>query len=757
MEKQNKYKWNYVTVGGVTRVNIATGEDIAHLAELDRKQWTVLSCPVKGLEFDERTLQLMDTNGDGRIHVDEVIAASQWLTTALKSDDILLKGTDTLKLSELNQDTDEGKSLYNSARQILVNLGKADADAISVADTADSVAIFAKTQFNGDGIVTPASTDDEALKAVIGHIIATVGSATDRSGEAGINADHVEAFYTALADYAAWQSAAEADKANVFPYGADTEAALAAVDAMKDKIADYFMRCKLTAFASEASATLDVTAAQIEAVSAGNLAAADTEIASFPLSHVNADGVLLFKGINPAWQGAFAALKSVVLDKEFADADGITEAQWQAVTARFAAYTAWKGAKKGEAVEPLGADVVAALLKADNKAALLDLIAQDKALEAEAAAIDSVDKLTHLCRDFGTLLRNYVSMSDFYNSWQSDVKAIFQSGRLFIEGRSTDLCIRVEDMGKHGGMAALSGMYIVYCNCVSKVKPAPLTVAAVLTDGDVANIRPGTNAIFYDRDGLDWDATVTSIVDNPISVRQAFWRPYRKLGNWISDKIDKTAADKENTSTTGLLSKAENTTIPTTEGEAAAVKADAKKTSFDIAKFAGIFAAIGLAVGALGAALAALGKAIVSAWYVLPLIIVGIIVLVSGPSMFIAWRKLRRRDLAPVLNANGWAINSRILVNTRFGATLTNLAKYPKVVGKDPFVKRTPAWLKWLRGILLVLVCAFAVLFFTDNLKCIGLPFHKEKPATEVVEAPAAEAAAEVPAEEAPVEEAPAE
>ena len=165
-----------------------------------------------------------------------------------------------------------------------------------------------------------------------------------------------------------------------------------------------------------------------------------------------------------------------------------------------------------------------------------------------------------------------------------------------------------------------------------------------------------------------------------------------------------------------------------------------------------------LAVSALVGVLAAIVAGFAALpWYGKILAVLGIFLLISGPSMFIAWRKLRRRDLAPVLNANGWAINSRILVNTRFGATLTNLAKYPKVVGKDPFVKRTPAWLKWLRGILLVLVCAFAVLFFTDNLKCIGLPFHKEKPATEVVEAPAAEAAAEVPAEEAPVEEAPAE
>ena len=67
---ESKYKWKYVTVGGVTRVNVQSGADITHLSELDRKLWTVLSCPTVGLEFDARTLALLDTNADGRIHVD---------------------------------------------------------------------------------------------------------------------------------------------------------------------------------------------------------------------------------------------------------------------------------------------------------------------------------------------------------------------------------------------------------------------------------------------------------------------------------------------------------------------------------------------------------------------------------------------------------------------------------------------------------------------------------------------------------------
>ena len=61
-----------------------------------------------------------------------------------------------------------------------------------------------------------------------------------------------------------------------------------------------------------------------------------------------------------------------------------------------------------------------------------------------------------------------------------------------------------------------------------------------------------------------------------------------------------------------------------------------------------------------------------------------ILLIISGPSMVIAWLKLRKRDLSPILNANDWAINSHAIVNIKFGATLTHLAKYPKANIKLP-------------------------------------------------------------------------
>lgn len=719
MANDKKYEWKYSSIGGMTRISIQSGEDIKHLGELDKKLWTVLSCPTSGLEFPEKTLKFIDIDGDGKIRTDEVVATAQWLTSVLSDPDLLLKGDDTMPLSALNLENEEGKKLHDSAESILKNLGK-EGEYISVADTSDSVAIFAKTQFNGDGVITENSTSDEDLKAVIKNIIATIGSVSDRSGDAGVNADQVAAFYTACADYAAWQDAGQTDKENIFPYGDGTAAALAACETVKAKVNDWFIRCKLAAFNGDSAAALDVSGAKISEIADLDLTTCNDKIAAYPISHINAEGILKFEGVNPAWKAAMDTLHTLI----FTDKDGFTEEEWNAALAKFGAYSAWIGSKKGSEVESLGLEIIKDTLAKNQKAALDDLIAADNAFADKAAAIDSVDKLLWLYRDFYTLLKNYVAMPDFYNSYKGEVKAIFQAGTLYIDQRALDLCIKVADMGKQGEVASFSGLYLIYCNCTSKKTGKTLTIAAALTDGDVDNLRVGQNAVFYDRAGVDYDAVVTKIVDNPTSVRQAFWAPYRKISNTIQERINKSAAEKDQKVNADLTAKANTTTLATASEEQKAAAAQ-PKAPFDIAKFAGIFAAFGMAAGLLGSMIVKL----VNPWYTIFFVFLALILVISGPSMFLAWLKLRKRNLGPVLNANGWAVNSKLLVNIKFGATLTHLAKYPKVVVDDPFAnKKMPWWKKtliWLAGILIVLGGIFCYNYKTGKL-CTKCPVSKE-------------------------------
>lgn len=689
MKKNSGYNWEFENIGGSTRVKITKGEDLKHLSELDRKMWTVLSCPSKGLEIDEKTLSFIAKDNSSVIHLDDIVATSQWITSVVKDADLLLKRNDFIDLNDLNTDSEPGQKIFNSAKQILVNLGK-DGSVISLADIADSSAIFGKTRFNGDGIITDATAETPGQKEVIAAIIATLGSVVDRSGTAGVNAELIEKFYVELAAYTAWKDAVvEA------PFGEKTDDAIKLYNALDAKIKDFFMRSRLAAFAPDSVSALDVQTASIAAISSDNLGERVDEIASYPIARVTGRGEIdLQKPVNPAWAKDFSTLMSIVAEK---DQKTLTEEDWNSIGARFTAYTAWLGAKAGASVEALGDEKIREILKADEKAELLELVVKDESLKAEADNITLIDKFLHIRRDFFTLLKNFVTFQDFYSP-DRNLKAIFQVGTLIIDQRACRVCLDVVDAGKHAAMAPASGMFLLYCECTEKLSSAKRGIVAAVTSGDVGDLYVGKNALFYDNKGLVWNAVVTKIVENPISIGQAFWSPYRRMAKTVENMINKSAAEKD----AKIMAEANAKITAPPSGDAA----QAAVQKFDIAKFAGIFAAIGMALGMIGTFLAAVAKGIFALkWWQDILAVIGILLIISGPSMIMAWMKLRRRNLSPLLNANGWAMNSASNISIMFGTTLTDVVKFPKLKLKDPYAKKgLPVWQRWLISIISIAV-----------------------------------------------------
>lgn len=581
------YKWTFTTIGGNTRVHIAKGEDFRHLGELDEKMWTVLSCPTTGLEISEQTLKLMDTDNDGKIRIDEVIATADYLCAVLRNPDVLLEETDALKIADLNEENADAKQMADIARRVA---GKEETITLAAAQAA----------------------------------VAAIAIEQKPLPEAPLAADIIAAIHTNEGDYNAWFRAAELEKMG-----------LAATDPEKQP--------------------------------------------------------------------------------------KITEKDWKKLTAQVAAYEA-----------------EVAAITAENQAAV----------DAATGEYKPLLKLLQLKRDFYTLLKNYISFQDFYNR---EVKAIFQCGRLVIDQRACELCVRVADAGKMAAEASKSGMYLLFCDCENKAQGKKLSIVAAMTQGDIHNLEVGKNCVFYDRSGLDYDAVVTKIIDNPISIRQAFWTPYRKFANWVSDLVNKSVAEKESKGLEDMKANATTATEKAKENAEKGGKAEAQKQAFDIAKFAGIFAAIGMALGMIGTALAAVASGLADLkWWQLLIVFAAIILVISGPSMLLAYFKLRRRNLAPVLNANGWAINAEAIVNVPFGVTLTTQAKFPLVKVKDPFKKGMSIGAKILITLAALLVIAGGIAGYM-YYKQIGL-FAPKAEVEQVAEQPANETTAEAQAEEAPVE-----
>ncbi len=699
--------FNFFRAGGFDQVRFETGLDFINLDQLDWKLWVALACPTKGLAFDTRTLELIDADKDGRIRAPELIAAVKWAGALLKNPDDFLKSPAELPLAAINLEVDEGKRIFDAAKTVLRGLGKPDAAVISVPDSAAAVKAFHDMAFNGDGVIPPESTTTPEQKQLVLDVMATIGEADDKSGKKGVNAEQVKTFFAAVTQYVGWITKAEGDT-TLMPLGTATVAAYEALKVVRVKVEDYFARCAMALFDARAAAALNREEKEYLAVAAKDLTITSEEIKSFPLSRIEGGRALpLLEAVNPAWASALATFTTATVKPVLGEKTTLTQAEWAQVTGKLAVFGQWQSSKVGGIVEKLGVERLE-VLNTDASRALLDpLFALEKAQEPTAHSIASVEKLVRYTRDLFQLTNNFVSFKDFYERKRP---AIFQVGTLFLDQRECELVIRVDDPVKHAVMAPLSRGFLVYCECARPASSEKMNIVAAFTAGESDNLMVGRNGLFKDRDGKDWDATITKLVDNPISIRQAFWSPYKKVLRFVEEQVAKRAAEEEKDSN-ALLS--EGVTSVGKAGEEGRVVKEPKK--LDI----GVVAALGVAVGGITAAMGALLQSFFGLGLWMPLGVVGLLGLISGPSMLIAWLKLRQRNIGPLLDANGWAVNAHAMLNIPFGASLTKTASLPagsKLDTRDPYAEARKPWRLYLTFVILLSVTVSWYLGKLDHL-----------------------------------------
>ena len=548
------YNWKFFKSGRIAQVRIDCGADIENLKDLDRKLWTVLSCPLKGLRFDQRTLELLDTDHDGHVRAPEVLAAVEWLKG---------KGVDL-------------DSLFK----------KDPTDEKALADVAAQQAALDKAP--------PSKEDLAAMKA--------------------------------------WEEAPSKD-ASILPFGDDTAAASAALAAVEPVIDEFF-----------------------------------AVPADMPLVTEEADKVLpLKKNLNPKWSAPVAAFASAVLDK---DAESLSRADWAAAKAKLAPYRAWCAAKP--------------VMAADAKAKL-----------------EEEEKLLRLKLNFVEFLRNFVNQGGLYDF---NSLAIYQTGTLYIDAREMPLTFHVEDAAAHAALAGRSECYLLYLKLTRGGGAASRMVCAAVTAGFAGSLWPGKNGVFIDRDGLDWDATVTSVVEKQISLREAFWAPWKKIFTTVAEQAKKFLGAKQDAAVSGVTAKA--TAAP------AAAPAD---KSGNGAAIASSIAAIGIGVGMLGTACAALIGLVAGLplWKV-ALGLLCVLLIVSMPSVILTYFRLRRRDIGAILNACGWAVNRPLYFSMKRAKLFTHSAKIPASasLARDPYADGHPVRNCLLVLLLLVALAAGALWFF---------------------------------------------
>ena len=320
--------------------------------------------------------------------------------------------------------------------------------------------------------------------------------------------------------------------------------------------------------------------------------------------------------------------------------DGVTSIDrigWKKVKAAFAPYRAWVAAKPVMNAGKLG-----------------DLVDEERVLRYKLHLLE--------------FLENFVSMRRLY---AADESATFQMGTLRIDGKEMSLCFHVASEAAHSALSGKSNCCVLYLKLTRPSEKAERSVCAVVTAGAVAQLYVGRNGVFFDRDGKDWDAVVTKVVENQVSLAEAFWAPWRKLGEGVASTVKKFLGAKQSAAQ-------------------ATVDASAQSTQAGGAAMASSVAAIGIGIGMVTAAAASL-MAVVSGMNAkeVAISIVALVLVVSLPSMILTWFKLRKRDLGAILNAGGWAVNRPMYFSMKRARAFTKCAP-------------NPMWLSTLLSIALV-------------------------------------------------------
>lgn len=594
---KSEHEWKFVQVGGMIQASISTIDDILNLDKLDQKYWTVLSCPVNGLEFSEETLGVIDSEKKGKVSIPDILRTVDYIKKYFANPSEILDPADFVFLNDLSDaEFTCGVTAKSSAKQVLEYLGKNAAEQITYQDVNEAIKVLSEKKMDSSQIIKKECLNNKAAADCFMKI--------------------------------------------------------------KDKIDEYFLKCSIIQFDESSK---DIFKAQWEAlISAGNISA-------LPIILCDGQNALSLNAkINPLWKADMDNFANLIVKPLFGnETTEITPEQWKAIKADFSEYVDWF---KKDVDNPL------------------------------ISACQELKKLILLRRDFYELLQNFVSFERFYNP---DEWAVFQYGTLYIDGRSCDLCFKVLDIAKHGTMAALSQCFLIYCDCVKQNnRTEKMQIAALISNGDIDNLIVGRNGIFYDRKGITWDATIVKIIENPISIRQAFWSPYKRLSKMIQEKLAKSTSDAEKNIFDKMAKSVDNpneikNNIP------------AKKTDV------GTVAAISVAFTGIATVVGGILQAFLGLGFWIPLGIIGIILIISLPSMLIAWRKLRQRNISPILDASGWAINGNVKIPTLLGTSLTKLPARPAsayLSAVDPFKSKKHPFrtaIIWIIVIVVVGVCVY--------------------------------------------------
>lgn len=658
--------------GGSLQVSIPSFEVLVEAIRIPETRWLATACPLEGLQCDRRFLEFLDTDKNRRIRVAELRAAVEYTAKRLKSHQGADAASDVLELETLS---DEGAMLRDTAGILLTTLKASERTRISLEQVRASEKALREAGQNGDGIVAPAFVP-EPLRPLALEIMSCFPEVKNRAGQAGVDLPMLQRFREERSAVLKHLSG----KSTVLVWGAPSVEHARRIQEVRPLLDTYFLQCRLVAAQPEAVASLKLDAVRVQGA-LGDTQALARVVSELPVAPPEPGGSLrwsrLYRG--PAYEKLEAFRRDVAVPLT-GDMATLLDATWRELCAKADAILTWQARLESS---PLRARVDTLADISEPALDTLEAVCRaDLALKDKLDAVDELERLILYQRWLLTFANNFISMPDLY---QTKRRALMEKGTLILGGRRYRLSVLVTNRAAHSTLTSQGTTCTLYVQVVAKEGGESYEVAVPVTRGRSGGLMVGKRGVFYDVEGHEFDAVVTQVVRQPVSLWEAMTLPFERIGQFISTKIEGMATAGEKSLDTALeKSYTHGTTVATTAVAAptpAAPGAPAvpPATPAAAAGPGGVIAAVGLTVAAVGSSLAF----IVSQLKSLTLfdVVTALIIMSAGvmvPSGLLGWLKLRKRNLALLLEGSGWALNDRLFLTRDLAAIVTRRPRLPK-------------------------------------------------------------------------------
>ncbi len=658
-------------IGRSHHLRIETAADLKQVVELDEAHWVATNAPTDTINCDSTFLRLLDSDGNGRITSRELTDAILWTGAVLCENSGITARETSLQLSAIDPEHEDGQRILQAAQKIISRSSAPETDQITLEQVRKVKADTEAMPISEAGVVLPEASEDSEIGQFITDAISVTGGTVHPSGASGIGVEQLTEFLSAVSGDLEWRRAGELppgqSKTDIMPLGRDTADAYEVLAAVRGKIDQYFAQCEAVALDERFVQRMGWTEDELQGLDFDDPGVIEEVLTKAPLAKARRERELHFgEPVNPHYADLLERFRGQVTEAVLPErCEKLSVGQWRQIKSTFAAHEAYLSSRGSPAAAALDTDKLEAYLDDRFAGSVRALIAESANAALVLDNIRLVEKLMLYQGNLINLANNFVSFPHLYSEKH---RAMFEMGTLVMDGRRFNLAVKCDDCSRHAELAKASNMYVLYVEVTPGGKDS-YKVAIPVTSGDKGNLCVGKRGVFHDVSGRQCDARVLLIIENPICLREALWSPFKRLGRLLTGKIESltTQAEKKlDTQASAAVSQVASGTEP------------AARPPTSLAA-GGMIMGAGVAVAALGSAFAYVAKTIAEAGY-LPIIIaiLGAVVLVALPTSIVAFLKLRKRALSAILEASGWAINSRMRLTRSQRHFFTQRPGYPK-------------------------------------------------------------------------------